>query len=242
VAVGGPSILSIIESVLVDHQLVPALQWIVDGYNRIMAVLGAAVEPLVQPAIEWVNARFGWGLVLDPVWRPVFALGMVVVVASARTAIRGGELRNALLAGPFSTAAVFIAALVVGLFAAGTGWASQGAVAGAPLLLMGATGAAIVFARGQFNEARIGLLLFSQFSALFFVLGAGLSFVPGLASCSGVLALGGAIALWGALVVAAGLSTRERLFTRIGLTILGGFVAAGLILAADWSLKALSAG
>jgi hypothetical protein len=34
----------------------------------------------------------------------------------------------------------------------------------------------------------------------------------------------------------------DRSNTRVGLTTLGGFVAAGLILAADFALKALGAG
>jgi hypothetical protein len=96
VVVGGPSVLTILQELFVNHKLVPALQWIVDGYQRIMAALGAVVEPWVQPAIDWVNARFGWQLVLDPVWRPLFALTMVIAMGDARTRWRGGDHGGAL--------------------------------------------------------------------------------------------------------------------------------------------------
>lgn len=132
VAVGGPSILAILEQVLVNHQLVPALQWIVDGYNRIMTVLGAAVEPLVQPAIDWVNARLGWSLTLDPVWRPVFALCMVLVMAFVRTSIRHGNIAGAFREGCPIGVGFLVAALMIGIFAAGPGWPAQGAVAAIP--------------------------------------------------------------------------------------------------------------
>lgn len=66
--------------------------------------------------------------------------------------------------------------------------------------------------------------------------------MPSLSQSGGVIVLGGAIAVLGAVLFWSGLIGGDRVATRFGLTALGGFVAAGLILAADFALKALGAG
>jgi hypothetical protein len=243
VAVGGPSILSIIESVLVDHQLVPALQWIVDGYNRIMAVLGAAVEPLVQPAIDWVNARFGWELVLDPVWRPVFGLMMAFFIPMIRALLKSGIFGIVpILGGSVGILAVLAVALCLGLFATGSGWVTQGIVAAAPFAAVMFLSALVHAAWGRWAEVRESARIFTGSSIMLFAFAAGLSFVPGLASSAGVFTIGGVVMTMGLVTATAGLAFGNRIYSRVGLTVLGGFATAGLILAADWSLKALGAG
>jgi hypothetical protein len=96
------------------------------------------------------------------------------------------------------------------------------------------------------------------FGAVAFALGAALSFIPGLHDRAGVLVLGGIIAAIGAITLVAGLSDvpggqsdalipewddweREgkRSTSRLGLSLLGGFVAAGLVLLSNWALLAL---
>jgi hypothetical protein len=177
VAVGGPSILAILEPVLVNHQFVPALQWIIDGYNRIMAVLGAAVEPLVKPAIDWVNAWLGWSLTVYPVWRPVFALCMVCVMAAVRNGIREQNLADAAGGGGLLTIGCLAAALPIGLFATGDRWWPPA----------GTDGASSSF-------AEFGVIVLGWFAS-----GAGLSIVPGLAQSGGLIALGMGVALIGAI-------------------------------------------
>jgi hypothetical protein len=242
VIVGGPSVLAILEEVFVNHQLVPALQWIVDGYQRIMGVLGAIVEPLVQPAIEWINARFGWNLMLDPVWRPVFALCMVFLMAFVRKYIRNGDVARAVGVGGVVAIGFLTAALLIGLFAAGPGWLAQGAVAAVLIATFGVVGAARNAAGGDWRKVGSAVGNLGEPVLFLFAIGAGLSFVPGLAQSGGLIVLGGMIALLGVVWVGSGLSGGDRSDTRVGLTTLGGFVAAGLILAADFALKALGAG
>lgn len=84
IVVAGPSILSILQAVFVEHRLIAAFQWIVDGYNAIVSVLGAVIEPLVQPLINWLNEQLDWRLTLHPFWRPAFVLGMIGVGAKFR--------------------------------------------------------------------------------------------------------------------------------------------------------------
>jgi hypothetical protein len=81
------------------------------------------------------------------------------------------------------------------------------------------------------------------------VAGAGLYFVLG--GSAGLLALGAVIAACGTFLLHAGLGfaraapsahSRDRFyFSRIGLYILGGFVAAAMILLSNWVVMALSA-
>ncbi len=248
--VSGPSILAISETVFVDHQLVPALQWIVDGYNRVMAVLGAVVEPLIQPAIDWLNSRLNWSLTLDPVWRPLFALGMVFVFAVARSWWRReyrGEAVGVVIVVGFGALS---GAVLAGVLPSDGGWWAQGLRAAVPvailMLLFGLTEAVSELGRGSGNPGEVlrlgvGFVLF--LGLLAFPIGAALSYMPGLSATAGFLTLGGIVAAIGVAALAFGRSTAGiRFGARFGLTILSGFVTAGLILGADWALKALGAG
>lgn len=237
VAVGGPSILAILESVLVEHQLVPTLQWIVDGYSRIMAVLGAIVEPIVQPALDWINARLGWELRVDPVWRPMFALNMIIIGAILRAGLREGDGGGAVAFGTVMIPAAMAGALVAGLLVAKSGWIAQGVIAAVPFITFGALATLQdASARGEVGWTASMYLLGT---ALSFALGAALSLVPSLTNAGGLFALGGAVFLFGVLCVVSGVVEGVMYNSRIGLMILGGFAAAGLVLGADNALKAL---
>jgi hypothetical protein len=248
--VGGPSVLAILESVLVDHELVPALQWIMDGYNRVMTLLGAVVEPLLVPAIAWLNALLRWTLTLDPVWRPLFALGMVFVLAFARAAWRDGDHGQAVAWLVGISIGALLGAVLAGLVPGKSDWWVQGLRAALPIFglfaLVGLTEAAIDIAQGHAGEAAKSLGAATGFALRFglfaYALAAGLSFAPGLAAGAGVLAFGGLVALLGIIMVGIGMIGNNRFNTRLGLITLGGFVAAGLVLVADWALKALGAG
>src|SRR5262245_26826642 len=82
--VGGPSVLSMVQSLFNEWRLTPALQWIIDGYHQLTAQLASYVEPLIIPVISWVNSVLGWHLVLTPIWRPLFLLFSIGIVAAAR--------------------------------------------------------------------------------------------------------------------------------------------------------------
>lgn len=86
--VGAPSWLSILQMVFVEYRLVDALQWILDGYNEILATLGAVIEPPLLPLIRWINAQWTLDLTLAPHWRPVFVLLMIALGGLARIALR----------------------------------------------------------------------------------------------------------------------------------------------------------
>lgn len=239
VFVGGPSLLAIIESVVVDHQLVPALQWLVDGYQRVMTLVGAIVDPLVQPIIDWLNQRFGWHLTLDPVWRPVFALSMITFIALLRTGEFGATIQEVLISLSFP-AGLFAAALCVGLLMRENSWVAQGAIAALPPSFIFSV-VILVGGSGKSFQAKLSALLFFFLLLLFlFAIGAGLSFVRPFQHASGLVTLGSFIAASGILFLRWGLRDNDRDLSRYGLTTLGGFFSAGLILAADWAIEAFA--
>ena len=82
--VGGPSVLAMLQSVFKEWRLTPAFQWIVDGYLWITAQLASYVEPLILPAISWINSLFDWHIVLYPHWRPMFLLLLMFSLAWPR--------------------------------------------------------------------------------------------------------------------------------------------------------------
>ncbi len=258
IGVGAPSVLALAQAVVVDYRLIDALQWIPDGFNTIMAVLSGLVDPWFDPLLAWLNDRFGWRLTLHDHWRPLFALMMIFVMALVRTSWRDGLRRRATLIGVVTAPLMLLASLGVGLIPldgvnAQVWWAravTQGAIAGVTLgvgtFAFALAGAAVKFADGREYAARenilTGLLAGGGTGGVGCAVAAGLSFVPGVGPAAGAATLAGVIVVFAALALNVGLSAAERNVTRLGLTMLGGFVAAGLIAGADAAVKALGWG
>jgi hypothetical protein len=241
--VGGTSVLALLETVFVEHRLIALFQWIVDGYDRIATVVGAMVEPLLQPVVDWLNAQFDLRLELAPHWRPLFILGMVLVVGLARTAWRAGHKQDAILALLVIGAGALVGAVVSGLMPLAGGWWAQGLAAAAPTMaLFTFFGAAAALSGGDPADRtplRMAALFIVIAGVVAFVLGAALSFVPGLSTGAGVIALAVIIAVFGAGFLWGGLAGNDSSDATLGLTILGGFVSAALIVAADLIVKAV---
>lgn len=133
VTVSGPSVLSLLQSVFVDHRLVDALQWIVDGYHRLVAVIGAIFEPIVLPFVEWINRLLDVELHLQEYWKALFVLEMVFVVGVARTAWRNGQRLVTLAYGLTCGMGALIGAVASGLVEADGAWGAQGLIAMLPI-------------------------------------------------------------------------------------------------------------
>lgn len=262
--VAGPSVLSIMQAVFVEHQLIAALQWIVDGYNGIIGVIGAAFEPLIQPAIDWINARLNLQLTLQPHWKPLFVLVTILTGTIIRLSLGMKSNFVLLFSMTLATIGTLLGAIVAGLAPLTGGWWVQGLAAAAPaagLLSGGLLGGLIgnLFTRQQTTEQQRQSMRDTPRTLLLivawlFAIGAGLSFVPGLRSGAGAITLGAGIFLIGLISVALGafisFTQRQNPSTegaglvrgayRFGLTLIGGFVVAGLILAADAFLRSIA--
>jgi hypothetical protein len=229
-AVGGLSILSILEMIFKDHRLIPALQRIVDGYHQLTAVMAAVVEPIFAPVIAWVNATLGSHLVLYPHWRPLFLLGMVFLAAQARVSWREGNYRGLISSGT-TTFSWLVAVVLAGLLPLTGSWWQQGLIATISLATM-------LFCLDFIATDTPSIGLFLAYVGLPFLITAALSRVPAFAGVAGMITIAGVVISLGVFGGLMGHKSGHLAGVRFGLTTLGGFVTAGLILAADAAVKA----
>lgn len=249
--VGGPSILSLFQTVFVDHRLIDAFQWIVDGYNAITSVLGAKLEPLILPIIGWLNGLLPQDLTLQPHWRAVFVLTSVIVIGYARRIWRDGERVAAVLFALGVGIGALIGAVAAGVTTLAPIWSTQAIIAAAPIAALCATFALAIAIYRLFNNeklsgvwADIELMWSGQMAPLWIACAAGygaaMSRDPDFGSGAGVVVLGFLFFIVGMISVVTGVASSERSHARFGLIILGGFLTAGLILLADFVVKLLS--
>jgi hypothetical protein len=256
--VSGPSVLSLLQTVFVEHRLIDALQWIVDGYNDIAAVVGGVLEPLLAPAIGWLERLLGVELTLQPYWRPLFILLSMFVIGWTRTAWRAGAHVSGAAFFAFGMVGALIGAAAAGI--APSTISGRGLleviIAGTPVLVLGLFLAAPLAAPlAVVNDALPeegrpsllwGMAIYCVLTVCVACLGAVAALLwaeAGQRDGAGVLGLGTVIVLVGAIsfLVTTGPSRYALNAARLGLVLLGGFFTAGLILAADAVLKLLQA-
>ncbi|MGE0046640.1 MAG: hypothetical protein AB7T08_12860 [Hyphomonadaceae bacterium] len=247
--VGGLSIIDILEkAVFHDLSLMTPFQMALIGYQRIATVAGLIFEPLLQPAIDWLSAVVGWSIQLPPSWRSVFILGLIIVASISRAFWRAGLHSLAaqlFLSGGFGA---LIGAAAAATAASVNTWWAHGLAAALPaasiFMSIAVSVAVRDLIRGDAPGAVRVLLRVTRVTTLIaigvFVLGSGLFFVLVEGAGAGILALSLLIAAFGLFRLRRALSEADRLGARIGLTVLGGFAAAGVILIANWVTSALS--
>jgi hypothetical protein len=258
--VGGPSCLALLQAVFVDHELLAALGWIVDGYNRILDVVGGIFEPLLTSVLRAIGDLLHLSLSLQPHWKQLFVLGMIFVVSYARTAWRGRQRVSAVMVGLALTALALICAASASL-APLDNWLTHGWAALSMTTLLAivlavtvtlqtkrykmparvANDGSIIQGRPRYEkrtERVIGVKphVFLV-CVLAFALGAVAAFVPQLSASAGVVVFILVLLGTGARAVVAGVRETNISSARLGLTILGGFLAAAIILIADRALS-----
>ena len=229
--VGGPSILSIYQSVFIDHQLVSLFQWIVDGYNQLVGAVAGLVEPPAELLIQWLNSILAWDLQLGAHWRPVFVLAMIVMVSFLRYLWLYNNKIALLAVAALMAIVSLLAALMVGSVPLNARWWLQGLSAAAPAVMLFSV--FLILSRGYLWRTAIIT------SGLLYVLGAALAAVPGFERGAGVVALG-LVVLGSGFWVRFFLKGHGESTRAVGVTILGGFLAAGIILTASELVKLLS--
>lgn len=247
---GGLSLISVLERAVLFHDLslITPFEIALEGYHRVTELLGQVIEPIVQPAIDWLNAGWNWHLTLQPFWPSLFVVGMIYVLAMIRTGWRAGRWISSGVMLAFQGTGMLAGTVAAALAPPDGGWAAQGWIASIPMIsnsVIGGIGAVLIFlGRQEYASARASWqnmpkdIIIS--SVVLFVLAAGLSLIPGFGAGAGIVSFASMIALTGMTGLRIGLKTGNRDALRSGLSILGGFVAAGLILISNWAVTAIS--
>jgi hypothetical protein len=245
-----------LETVFENYRLSPGLQWIVDGYHRITHVLALAIEPFIAPIVAWINAHLGWQLMLYPHWRPLFLLTMILHMGTFRAILREDQnWFTKFSRATFKAVTIIIGALVgsllAGLVPIEGRWWEQGMLATLPWLSM-----LVAFALDGLPDQLARLLdqhdpdskisgrseivePLLTVGALFFIVAASFSFMPGFERGAGIAALAAVLALNGVTAIVIGIQHADRTEIRGGLYILSAFILAGMIVGANTIMKTL---
>lgn len=267
--IGAPSILSLLQSTYEARDLSAPFQTIVDGYNQGVASAAGIIEPALTPLVAWIGRLFGWDVGLHPHWRHLFVLCMIYLLAQIRIRrTEKGGLRN-WTDLPVEMLFALIGCLAAGIISPKGGWWAQGLIAAWPLSMLwfGQASANIVgheftrtfagFERGKGLSYTLGyvaagvaialgragrdlLIVVPPYFIIGFVLGAALSFVPVIGDGAGVAALAVFAIIAGVHFLRIGRSQNQRYMTRLGLTMLGGYVAAAIVYGIDVVLKLIA--
>lgn len=244
---GGLALIDIAERVVFDGlTLITPFQIVLDGYHRVTALIGAIVEPWFEPAINWLSTCFDWKVHFQPHWRSVFVLCMVVVMGILRAYTNWGQWGRATLGCVLMSSGALGAAIVVGALPLAGAWWVQGLIAAVPVFMLLVTLGMFISISSLLGRADVSKLLAfvrtltlitAVLCAALFGLAAVLSFIPPIARSAGMLTLAASVAAIAAALIFAGHPTVTG---RAGVVMLGGFVAAGLILLSNWAVIALS--
>lgn len=247
VVVSGPSVLSLLQSLFVDHELVPALQWIVDGYDGIMDVVAALAGPLLGLVVVAVNSLFGLELALGDHWRPLFALMTAFSFAFVRAHRRDNQTALAVGTAISSLVGALVGAAIAGMMPLRGGWWVDGLTAAIPasVLLFSVAVSSAILRQDLHRWERLRWLAgrslyLAPISGGVFVLATLVSLITPFGG--GILLMAIASVAIGALAVWHGVHHQNIEDCRTGYTILGGFVVAAgilvahvLLLLAGWS-------
>ncbi len=262
---GGVSSIALLEALLINQNLDFGffLRGLLTGYNTCLRILSAAIEPALQPTIEWAGSMLGKELSLAPVWRTLFAMSMIFGVSLTRDSWREGYRLSAARGAVWMTTAALLGAVGSGLLPREGSWyesvigsiqASNGIVLEKNVqanLFAACSGIPIIAGvyiyslnRGlgnpnvKGNPVLFAVLVIGLFFQTFF-LGSAFSLTnhPSL-----FVSLAGPVTVLASSVLAiqAGTSLGSIAVMRLGLTCLGGFIAAVCLWAADWLSKAVT--
>ena len=261
VVFGAPSIVSLVQAAFATGDLHAPIQGMIDAWNAGLRVLSAFIEPAFRLFLDWLNRLVGWRLELGPHWRHLFVLSMILVAGFARAEFRGGAASAPLVLSRLVQAlpVVLIGSILAGLVPLRGSWWAEGAIAALSLATLW-LGMALSFPESfaiAVESARASISAFSRRLRLpppvspllvlslalaglasgAFIFAVALSFLPWFRPGAGIVFLGLYVIAVAFFALIHGFRI-DRLFNlRLGLAILGGFLGAGLIFLADWSLR-----
>jgi len=236
---GGLSLLDILEGVFIRDSLQwsTPVHWLMVGYDRIVSIISAVLDPVLQPAVRWLAETLDVPLQLQPWWRSIFVLGMIAVSSRVRVWLGSKDAVSIGLAVS-ATIVMILGAVVAGLVPSSSGWQFQfwGTFAPMMAITFTVTMPSVEFHSKGLTALRERISLWSSQSFFLALVSAllqyALSFSPILSENRGLVALGILVFGLGLLMAMAVFDGDHRFAAdgRVGLSILGGFAAAGLLL------------
>lgn len=191
-------------------------------------------------------------------WGSFLAFGLSIELCIAQVVWQQRRWRTStliLMAGGLSNLASSGAS---SLLMVASSWSAQGLIAASPTALfsmsIGTMGALYCLIapkpQGRSNGGASALgeagdalgatfIVTAATGGLAFVMGAGLSLIPGVGVRAGILVQLGGAAFIGAAIFYLGLRTGVREYCRAGIAILGGFALAGLMSLASWAAASI---
>lgn len=243
--VGGPSVLSLVQYTFVDLQFTVFIQWIVDGYNELLKILGAVFEPTLHWIIGSIERIFGLDLELQPYWRPLFVLLLIFVSANTRTLLGDGYRWTAAVFVVVTGIATLFGCAGAALISSKDTWWLQGTAAALPILalFLGLVAAyavsSLVFGFSQPYRKPLTSYAARGFSLALaaFVLAAGISFLFSDRFPAGVFTVYCGMLLYGLYWLLRGFVDEDAPEVRFGLRMIGGYAFAALVVGIDLILQ-----
>jgi hypothetical protein len=246
IALSSLGILAPARHAFVTWSLSAPLELVLAAYNATMQLLFGWAHPYLQAALTWLGSWIGWRPTLYPHWKDVFLVISLIGISAGRAVGRVAALERA--------AVTFILCQILG--AAITALAAGVLPLQSPdlitqLLIAASLGLAVLpfLVVSSVVESDISALyttpiVAAALSALAALPTWGLSLTLGTAVGIGLVGLTSVVVLIGLFFLGVGRSQRvadAHIFVRWGISILGGFVGAAFLAAADAGLKLLGA-
>lgn len=239
--IGTPTILTLFEHVI-DLNLIGAFQWVLDGYEQLIRVMDKIIVPITTPILAALNSLFAVELKLHDHWRYVFLLFLVPTIVNiriTRTTFDEGEHQPQWQwrANIVYFLSSLIGAIIVGLVPLEANYAAQTTAILLPFFVRFM--AEFYFAEGwQADKGEITAtamwqalmqfnFLFVAHTAVYFTIS------KNSAIAAYLLHLGYAAAL----VIIRGLERDSRAPVRYGMTVLGSYVVAAIVIACSFIVQ-----
>ncbi|MGE0743086.1 MAG: hypothetical protein AB7O98_17245 [Hyphomonadaceae bacterium] len=248
IGLGGFSILSIVERIVFRQplDLYDPLEMILAGYNRLVHLLAGVADLALRPVVTWLSEALGWTIAVDPVWIPLLVLLMIPTISIARATMSSNVKEGLPTFVIFCTVTLLVGALLDGVAAGSQGsWLRY--VAPAPFIALMIAAAATGFLSYaheldlDLNRGRARMIAWPATLIAAVIAFVVYRQVGGGGHVLAVIFLIFGLAAYGAAVLATGLLAGSAGFARVGLTVIGGFLAAALVLGASSILKAVGA-
>ncbi len=259
VLLSGLSILSIIQDIFTNYSFLPIFKYVIDQYKILTSFISFLLRPLIDPIFSWMEKIFAVNLDLGAHWQPVFVLSFLPVIGMMQLLWwRNDKKIHAILIFPFLLIGTTLGSAVAGAIPLSGGWLNHGLIALTPTL--GQELAILIFwslmhfpakdiARTSIymrNNEIFGIAKPQKIAYVWniiplFLIGAGISQIPGFENSAGPLVILLFFLVKGLRQIFSSTSLRFKGFNyHLGLSMIGGFVVTLIVFIANSAISFFS--